>query len=84
MSSHIDEKRYSVLVGYLTSRKNKYIVTVITDYFSNWPESAPLKDKTAVMLVLLISYIKCFVVIAGLHDIFISDQVREFVNQLSR
>ena len=38
----------------------------VTDYFSNWPEGAPLKDKTEVMLVLLISYLKCFVVIAGL------------------
>ncbi|KAL5510273.1 hypothetical protein EMCRGX_G005789 [Ephydatia muelleri] len=56
------------LIGPLpeTCRKNKYIVTV-TDYFSKWPEGAPLKDKTA---VLLISYLQCFVVMAGLTSYF--------------
>ena len=36
------------LIGPLptTSRGNKYIVTLI-DYFSKWPEAAPLPDKTA-------------------------------------
>ena len=36
------------LIGPLpeTSRGNKYIVT-LTDYFSKWPEAAPLPDKTA-------------------------------------
>ena len=39
------------LIGPLptTSHGNKYIVTLV-DYFSKWPEAAPLKDKTAVML----------------------------------
>ena len=30
-----------------TPRDNKYIVTA-TDYFSKWPEAAPLAEKTAV------------------------------------
>ena len=30
-----------------TARGNKYIITA-TDYFSKWPEAAPLADKTAV------------------------------------
>ena len=30
-----------------TPRGNKYIITA-TDYFSKWPEAAPLRDKTAV------------------------------------
>ena len=29
-----------------TAQGNKYIVTV-TDYFSKWPEAAPLPDKTS-------------------------------------
>ena len=36
------------LIGPLpeTERGNKYIITA-TDYFSKWPEAAPLQDKTA-------------------------------------
>ena len=30
----------------ITPGGNKYIVTMI-DYFSKWPEAAPLQDKTA-------------------------------------
>ena len=37
------------LIGPLptTDRGNRYIVTLV-DYFSKWPEAAPLPDKTAV------------------------------------
>ena len=36
------------LIGPLpkTSRGNRYVVTLV-DYFSKWPEAAPLPDKTA-------------------------------------
>ena len=61
-------------------RKNKYIVTV-TDYFSKWPEGAPLKDKTAVGVADFLFTVFCH---HGWPDIIISDQGREFVNQLSR
>ena len=61
-------------------RKNKYIVTV-TDYFSKWPEGAPLKDKTAVGVADFLFTVFCR---HGWPDIIISDQGREFVNQLSR
>ena len=38
-----------IIVGPLpeTPRGSKYIITA-TDYFSKWPEAAPLPDKTAV------------------------------------
>ena len=37
------------LIGPLptTDRGNRYVVTLV-DYFSKWPEAAPLPDKTAV------------------------------------
>ena len=31
----------------LTAKGNKYIVTLL-DYFSKWPEAAPLPNKTAI------------------------------------
>ena len=36
------------LIGPLptTPRGNKYVV-ILVDYFSKWPEAAPLKDKSA-------------------------------------
>ncbi|KAL5509507.1 hypothetical protein EMCRGX_G004896 [Ephydatia muelleri] len=69
------------LIGPLpeTCRKNKYIVTV-TDYFSKWPEGAPLKDKTAVGVADFLFTVFCR---HGWPDIIISDQGREFVNKLS-
>ena len=71
-----------IFVGPLpeTCRKNKYIVTV-TDYFSKWPEGAPLKEKTPVGVADFLFTVFCR---HGWPDIIISDQGREFVNQLSR
>ena len=70
------------LVGPLpeTPRRNKYIVTV-TDYFTKWPEAAPLPDKTACGVAnFLFSLFCCH----GWPDIVISDQGREFINEVSR
>ena len=53
----------------------------ILDYFSKWPEGAPLKDKTAVGVADFLFTVFCR---HGWPDIIISDQEREFVNQLSR
>ena len=50
----------------------------VTDYFSKWPEGAPLKVKTAVGVA---DFLFCH---HGWPGIIISDQEREFVNQLSR
>ena len=36
-----------------TSKGNKYVVTLV-DYFSKWPEAAPLKDKTAASVALFL------------------------------
>ncbi|KAL5517397.1 hypothetical protein EMCRGX_G002938 [Ephydatia muelleri] len=36
-----------------TSKGNKYVVTLV-DYFSKWPEGAPLKDKTAASVALFL------------------------------
>ncbi|KAL5497115.1 hypothetical protein EMCRGX_G013530 [Ephydatia muelleri] len=49
-------------------------------YFSKWPEGAPLKDKTAVGVADFLFTVFCR---HGWPDIIISDQGREFVNQLS-
>lgn len=51
-----------------------------TDYFSKWPEGAPLKDKTAIGVADFFFTVFCR---HGWPDIIISDQGREFVNQLS-
>ena len=60
------------LIGPLptTARGNKYVVTLV-DYFSKWPEAAPLKDKTALGVALFIydlfcRYIVLFVVMNAL------------------
>ena len=45
----------------LTLRGNQYII-VATDYFSKWPEAAPLK-YTTMLLLWHISYIRCTVVL---------------------
>ncbi|KAL5516584.1 hypothetical protein EMCRGX_G001959 [Ephydatia muelleri] len=50
------------------------------DYFSKWPEGAPLKDKTAVGVADFLFTVFCR---HGWPDIIISEQGREFVNQLS-
>ena len=70
------------LVGPLpeTPRRNKYIVTV-TDYFTKWPEAAPLPDKTACGVANFLFSLLCR---HGWPDIVISDQGREFINEVSR
>ncbi len=69
------------LIGPLpeTPRGHKYIITA-TDYFTKWPEAAPLLDKTAVGVAnFLFSTFCCH----GWPEIIISDQGREFVNSLT-
>ena len=48
------------LIGPLpaTSRGNKYVVTLV-DYFSKWPEAAPLPDKTAEGVALFLFELFC-------------------------
>ena len=53
----------------------------VTDYFSEWPEGAPIQDKTAVGVADFLLTVFCH---HGWPDIIISDQGREFVNQLFR
>ena len=53
----------------------------VTDYFSMWPEGAPLQGKTAVGVVDFSFKVFCR---HGWPDIIISDQGREFLNPLSR
>lgn len=61
-------------------RGYKYIITV-TDYFSKWPEAAPLQDKTAVGVADFLFSLFCR---QGWPERIISDQGREFVNAVSR
>ena len=48
------------LIGPLpeTSRGNKYVVMLV-DYFSKWPEAAPLPDKTAEGVALFLFELFC-------------------------
>jgi len=48
------------LIGPLprTKNGNRYIVTLV-DYFSKWPEAAPLQDKTADSVALFIYKMIC-------------------------
>ena len=70
------------LVGPLpqTDRGNKYIIAA-TDYFSKWPEAAPLTDKTAIGVADFLFSIFCR---HGWPETVLSDQGREFVNKVSR
>ena len=56
-----------------------YSVTAI-DYYTKWPEAAPLKDKTAVSVAKFIYSVICR---HGCPEIEISDQGREFVNEVN-
>ena len=42
----------------LTKKGNRYIVTLV-DYFSKWPEAAPLPDKTAAGVALFLHELFC-------------------------
>ena len=63
-----------------TERGNKYIITA-TDYFSKWPEAAPLQDKTALGVAEFLFALFCR---HGWPEIVLSDQGREFVNGISK
>ena len=69
------------LVGPLpeTRRGNKYIIT-LSDYFSKWPEAAPLpsKEATGVASFLLDTFCR-----HGWPKVVQSDQGREFVNAIN-
>ena len=41
-----------------TRRGNKFVVTLV-DYFSKWPEAAPLPDKTAAGVALFLYELFC-------------------------
>lgn len=70
------------LVGPLseTPRGNKYIVT-LTDYFTKWAEAAPLADKCAAGVARFIYSVMCR---HGCPEVLITDQGREFVNEVSK
>ena len=42
----------------MTKAGNRYIVTLV-DYFSKWPEAAPLKDKSAAGVALFLFHLFC-------------------------
>ena len=60
------------LIGPLpeTESGNKYIITA-TDYFSKWPEAAPLQDKTALGVAEFLFSLFCR---HGWPEIVLSDQ----------
>ena len=68
------------LIGSLpeTPRGNKYILA-ISCFFSKWPEATALPDKTATGIAEFL--FKCFTR-HGCCKVKISDQGREFVNQV--
>ena len=70
------------LIGPLpeTPRGHKYILTV-SCFFSKWPEATALPDKTATGIAEFL--FKCFTR-HGCCKVKISDQGREFVNQVGR
>lgn len=70
------------LVGPLptTKRGNKYIITMC-DYFTKWPEARAVPDKTARTVA---DFLYWTMTRNGCAEIQISDQGREFVNQVSR
>ena len=68
------------LIGPLqeTERGNKYIVA-ITDLFSKFSQAAPIPDKSAKSVSLFLYSVICRL---GCMEAMISDQGREFVNQI--
>ena len=62
----------------LTPRGNRYII-VATDYFSKWPEAAPLQNKDATTVAHFMYSLYCRF---GASDI-ITDQGREFINEVT-
>ncbi len=70
------------LIGPLptTDKGNKYIMTV-SCLFSKWPEAFPLKDKGAAGIAELL--FQCFCR-HGCCEVKITDQGREFVNQVQK
>ena len=69
------------LVGPLPETKNgsKYIIT-LSDYFSKWPEADAIPSKEATCVASFLLEIFCR---HGWPKIVLSDQGREFVNQIN-
>ena len=69
------------LVGPLPETKNgnKYIIT-LSDYFSKWPEAAAIPSKEATCVASFLLEVFCR---HGWPKIVLSDQGREFVNQIN-
>ncbi|XP_064383224.1 uncharacterized protein LOC135348618 isoform X3 [Halichondria panicea] len=63
----------------ITPNGSKYVVTLV-DYFSKWAEAAPLPDKTAFGVAMFLYNLFCRF---GFCEVLISDQGREFVNQVN-
>jgi hypothetical protein len=59
---------------------NQYIA-VMSDYFTKWVEAAPLPDKSAASIAQFIYSVICRM---GCPSIMISDQGKEFVNNLNK
>ena len=68
------------LIGPLptTSSGNRYIFE-LTDYFSKWPEAIPIQSKTAGHVMEALYSVICR---HGAMECLITDQGREFVNEL--
>lgn len=56
-------------------------IVTLTDYFTKWTEAAPLPDKCAAGVVKLIYSVMCH---HGCPKVLITDQGREFVNEVSQ
>ncbi|XP_053385075.1 uncharacterized protein LOC128550298 [Mercenaria mercenaria] len=69
------------LIGPLetTSAGNKFIM-VITDYFTKWVEAEPIPDKSAEQVLRVFTK---FITTHGCPSVLITDQGREFCNQLN-
>lgn len=61
-----------------SAKGNKYIVAV-TDHFSKWSEAAAIPDKSAASVASFLYSVVCRL---GCMETLISDQGREFVNQV--
>lgn len=83
-SIHVPEKIWSLvgidIIGPLheSSLGNKYIVAA-TDHFSKWSEAAAIADKSAKSVA---DFLYCIICRLGCMDTVISDQGREFVNEV--
>ena len=58
-----------------------FVSVTAIDYYTKWPEAAPLKNKTATDVAEFLYRLICR---HGCPEIEISDQGREFVNQVQQ